>query len=55
MGQSFQNLFMSSFSHERHADVNETLNLTSTYLDDLLNVYNDYVKEVVDKINTFKK
>ena len=42
--------FMLSFSNEYHANIIETFNSTSRYLDDLLNINNEYFEQMVDTI-----
>ena len=42
--------FMKSFSRENQADIIEAFNLTSRYLDDLLNIDNIYFDQMVDRI-----
>ena len=37
---------MDSLNHENQADVIEAFNLTSGYLDDLLNIDNPYFKQI---------
>ena len=42
--------FMKSLSSENQADIIETFNSTSRYLDDLLNIDNIYFEQMVDRI-----
>ena len=42
--------FMESLSRENQADIIEAFNLTSRYLDDLLNIDNIYFDQMVDRI-----
>ena len=42
--------FMKSLSRENQADIIEAFNLTSRYLDDLLNIDNIYFYQMVDRI-----
>ena len=42
--------FMKSLSRENHADIIETFNSTSRYLDNLLNIDNIYFDQMVDRI-----
>ena len=42
---SYKIHFMLSRSHENQANIMEALNSTSTYLDDLLNIDNDYLNK----------
>ena len=42
--------FMTSLSDENQADIIETFNSTSRYLDDLLNIDNPYFEKMVNKI-----
>ena len=42
--------FMKSLSRENQADIIEAFNLTSRYLDDLLNIDNIYFDQMVDRI-----
>ena len=41
---------MLSFSDNNQADVVETFNSTSRYLDDLLNIYDPYFAQMISKI-----
>ena len=41
---------MDSFNHDNQADVIEAFNLTSRYLDDLLNIDNPYFEGMVKHI-----
>ena len=41
---------MKSLSRENQADIIEAFNSTSRYLDDLLNIYNIYFDQMVDRI-----
>ena len=41
---------MKSLSREKQADIIEAFNLTSRYLDDLLNINNIYFDKMVDRI-----
>ena len=41
---------MKSLSHENQADITESFNSTSRYLDDLLNIDNIYFDEIVDRL-----
>ena len=42
---------MKSLSRENQADIIESFNSTSGYLDDLLNIDNIYFDHMVDRIN----
>ena len=42
--------FMLSLSDNNQADIIEAFNFTSRYLDDLLNIYNPYFKQMVGQI-----
>ena len=42
--------FMDSLNHDNQADVIETFNSTSRYLDDLLNIDNPYFEGMVNQI-----
>ena len=42
--------FMKSLSRENQADIIDSFNLTSRYLDDLLNIDNIYFDQMVDRI-----
>ena len=42
---------MLSLSHENQANIIESLSSTSRYLDDSLNIGNDYFEEIVDEIS----
>ena len=42
---------MKCLSRENQADINESFNSTSEYLNDLLNIDNIYFDQVVDRIN----
>ena len=46
----YERAFMKSLSHENQADILETFNSTSRYLDDLLNIDNIYFDQMVDRI-----
>ena len=41
---------MLALSHENQANITEAFNLSVRYLDDLLNVDDDYCKQMIDKI-----
>ena len=43
--------FMKSFSRENQADIIETFNPTSKYLDDLLNTDNVHFEQMADRIH----
>ena len=42
--------FMLSLSEDNQSDVNEAFNSTSQYLDDLLNIDNDFIDSMVNRI-----
>ena len=44
--------FMKSLSRENQADIIEAFNSTSRYLDDILNIDNNYFDQIVDRIYT---
>ena len=46
--------FMDSLNHDNQADVIETFNSTSRYLDDLLNIDNPYFEGMVNQIYPFE-
>ena len=41
---------MLSLSNKNQANITEAFNLTSRYLDDLLNIENEYFEQMVDTI-----
>ena len=43
--------FMLSFSEDNQSDVIEAFNSTSWYLDDLLNIDNDFFDSMVNRVN----
>ena len=42
---------LSDFFHENQANIIESFNSTSRYLDDLLNIDNEYFEQMVDTVN----